>query len=712
MGMFDHFPYTNFHELNLDWILQALKEIEKTMDQFVAINSLKFADPIQWNITKQYEKNTIVIDPLTGTAYISVEPVPSGVALTNTDYWTIVFDLRSFVVRTAKNFTLRWEEATTLTATMPINEGQWVVWNDTLYRALSNIIAGDQYVIGSNIERITVEQIKNEIYQSFNNIIGSLEDLDTTDKSNLVAAINEVLQKLTDTVGDLNDLDTTDKSNVVAAINDELAYLKSIGVNVALEGADNTGNTDCSSIISALMDDYNILYFPEGTYLFSSPVDIPRDNITIIGSNAKIKVNGDTDAFRITNNSNFNIHYVDFECEVTSTHSAILLDSAYKCSVDNITVLGFNCGVSTIKSSYITVNKSTFNNVNIAVLFDGNSHSDSTNQHNTAANCICYNPKLYTAFFIRRGRFNTIHHCYIEGGHDFGASAQESAWCKIHHNTAINLRKEGFNLQDCDYSEISDNFTAWDYTDPNFGNTFGIDFGISIWGTGTYSSNQCKIYNNYIQGSYKSGIAIWGEAYGTSVMNNQCVRDSQGTGSDGDGFNAGIVIGGIDSTHIPYMTSIMGNFITPVTGRNAIITLDGYSSHTKIFGNVTTEGNIQCGDNNAEFGGNNRDVLFKIENISTNGTTGTIFYSKEGSYINLCGYMTVSGASGDVILPIPTAPTNYLEGSALSFNKIGAGEPCNCNYAADGIHISASVSTDVPDGTYYLYGRYRYIANE
>jgi hypothetical protein len=38
MGMFDHFPYTNFHELNLDWILQALKEIEKTMDQFVSLS--------------------------------------------------------------------------------------------------------------------------------------------------------------------------------------------------------------------------------------------------------------------------------------------------------------------------------------------------------------------------------------------------------------------------------------------------------------------------------------------------------------------------------------------------------------------------------------------------------------------------------------------------------------------------------------------------
>ena len=79
MGLFDQFPYTNFHELNLDWILKALDNIQKTMDQFVALNSLKYADPIQWNITSQYAKNTIVIDPQTGTAYISVQPVPEGV---------------------------------------------------------------------------------------------------------------------------------------------------------------------------------------------------------------------------------------------------------------------------------------------------------------------------------------------------------------------------------------------------------------------------------------------------------------------------------------------------------------------------------------------------------------------------------------------------------------------------------------------------------
>lgn len=27
MGLFEHFPYTNFHDLNLDWILKVIKEL-------------------------------------------------------------------------------------------------------------------------------------------------------------------------------------------------------------------------------------------------------------------------------------------------------------------------------------------------------------------------------------------------------------------------------------------------------------------------------------------------------------------------------------------------------------------------------------------------------------------------------------------------------------------------------------------------------------
>ena len=216
MGLFDQFPYTNFHELNLDWIMQALKGIENTIDQFVAINALKYADPIQWDITNQYEKNTIVIDPLTGTAYISVQPVPSGVSLSDVDYWTAVFDLSGLIGDSVKNLTLRVEGAGVVYSTYTLNTDDWVIWNGILYKALLPIAIGTAYVVDTNIKRVTVEDYIDSIINS----IGDLDSLNTTDKSNIVAAINEVLTTLSNVTGNLVDLDTTDKSNLVAAINE------------------------------------------------------------------------------------------------------------------------------------------------------------------------------------------------------------------------------------------------------------------------------------------------------------------------------------------------------------------------------------------------------------------------------------------------------------------------------------------------------------
>ena len=86
-------PYTNFHNLNQDWIIRRMMEFEEYMQNIVQISVIKYADPIQWRITGQYEQSTVVIDAETGIAYISVQPVPAGVAITNTNYWTPVFDM-------------------------------------------------------------------------------------------------------------------------------------------------------------------------------------------------------------------------------------------------------------------------------------------------------------------------------------------------------------------------------------------------------------------------------------------------------------------------------------------------------------------------------------------------------------------------------------------------------------------------------------------
>lgn len=93
MAFYDKFPYTNFQELNLDRIIQELIKVKEGLNFVIENASLKYADPIQWNITHQYAANTVVIDPETGIAYISTKPVPNNILITNTEYWTPIFDL-------------------------------------------------------------------------------------------------------------------------------------------------------------------------------------------------------------------------------------------------------------------------------------------------------------------------------------------------------------------------------------------------------------------------------------------------------------------------------------------------------------------------------------------------------------------------------------------------------------------------------------------
>ena len=273
--MFNQYPYINLNDLNLDYILKAIKEMRYEVTNFVSINAIKYADPIQWNITSQYEKNTIVIDPQTGTAYISVAPVPTGVALTRPEYWTVVFDLGSFVTRAAQNFTDHWESETTLTATFPTAAGGWLVWGDTLYVANVNITAGDSYVVGGNITHITVEEVKNTIMQLIADnydvivaMIGDLDDLTTTAKNNIVAAINELVSGLSDevqarqdaddaintTIGDLDDLTTSDKTSIVDAINAEVQARQDAddAINTTIGDLDDLATSDKTSVVNAI----------------------------------------------------------------------------------------------------------------------------------------------------------------------------------------------------------------------------------------------------------------------------------------------------------------------------------------------------------------------------------------------------------------------------------------------------------------------------
>ena len=80
----------HMYQYDVGWLVQKILSFETELNTAIDLKTIHYADPIQWDITTQYSPNTVVVDPKTGTAYMSKVPVPAGVLLTNTDYWLVI----------------------------------------------------------------------------------------------------------------------------------------------------------------------------------------------------------------------------------------------------------------------------------------------------------------------------------------------------------------------------------------------------------------------------------------------------------------------------------------------------------------------------------------------------------------------------------------------------------------------------------------------
>lgn len=95
LGFFDKYPYTDFHELNLDWLLKEVKMLAAKMHDFEIVNQITYEG--SWDITKQYKPWAVVLDTNTNTGYISLKPVPAGISITNTEYWETIANFTALI---------------------------------------------------------------------------------------------------------------------------------------------------------------------------------------------------------------------------------------------------------------------------------------------------------------------------------------------------------------------------------------------------------------------------------------------------------------------------------------------------------------------------------------------------------------------------------------------------------------------------------------
>lgn len=175
--MFDtRWPYTNFHELNLDWILETLKKQDAAIADFISLNSITYANPLQWDITRQYPKNQVVLDT-NGDGYLSVQPVPVGVEIDNTDYWTKIGNF-SELWSTVKLAITAADEGLKTTASADRASGDLVWLNNTLYVCTTAITRGTEYGT-TNTAKTTIDARLANLAQAVKTLQDNIANVNT-----------------------------------------------------------------------------------------------------------------------------------------------------------------------------------------------------------------------------------------------------------------------------------------------------------------------------------------------------------------------------------------------------------------------------------------------------------------------------------------------------------------------------------------------------
>ena len=283
-------PYTNFHDLNLDWIMDELNEFNTKLTNFVSLATIKYANPIQWDITSQYEANTVVVDS-NGNAYLSVQPVPSGVSLDRVEFWTKIGNFDELWADVKKAITPIDEgHSPTATAARAVNDLVWV--NGALVRVtVKEMNAGDAYVPGSNCVSSSTNEVLHYLLIVFNKGL-SAEKTAREDADNQLQTAIEAEQTARENAD--NQLQTAIEAEQTArenadnqlqnSINQIQTYVSALGAGI--KANDQSAAAQNTSTLQQLLDAGHTVYFPSGTYYMSDTIYMKK-GCGIIGENMR-----------------------------------------------------------------------------------------------------------------------------------------------------------------------------------------------------------------------------------------------------------------------------------------------------------------------------------------------------------------------------------------------------------------------------------------
>lgn len=278
------FPHTRTYDTDLGWLIHAFKDISAKLDQYLENAVITFADPITWDITEQYTALTCVIDS-DGTAYLSKQPVPAGVDISNTNYWLPIFNYDDNI-NTLRD-QIAYNARTSATTGVALQTGDLVFWDGLLYEVIVDMPAGTAFIIDTNIKKYTVDE-------KFKEFMGAVDDL----RNDVDAEINDLESQIAINEGDSATATQTIPENALVFLNHLLyqattdiapgtAFIPGTNVNritvddkfsstiiSSLEyvtpqmyGAAADGVTEDSQAIQEALDSGKPVVFPTGTYV-------------------------------------------------------------------------------------------------------------------------------------------------------------------------------------------------------------------------------------------------------------------------------------------------------------------------------------------------------------------------------------------------------------------------------------------------------------
>lgn len=677
--MKDNYPYLiqgHMYQYDLHWIIDNIKNIWIEIDSSVELHTIKYADPIQWDITTQYQANTVVVDPKTGTAYISTKPVPSGILLTDTNYWTVVFNFQKVYTDIMKNISVHYVDGKTSTFDLKTNKLVW--FEDNLYYALHDINIGDALVPDANIKKTTVEDMLKKSFKE--NMLNFIGDNRTTTLDNDILNVsgdwtvnvgdiaftsnnttNHVKQDFVEQIdGEMN---TDITGNYIENVEgDKTTNAKEYFVNlknrsmklseVAMEyqlnvinfGATGDGATDDTSSIQKALDaltENSSLFFPPGTYVITNTLIVPLlNNIKIHGNNSAdtiiLNKSLNNSFFRIggRNKKISNVHLSGFRFDAVNSMSngyAIEFINVVSWGTLNDIKIG-SYGITDTSNvykgiSFLNTNVTVLNNFQIQAIKSGIEISSFTDS--IASDLYINNGFIaHTEKGIHvGGGFGGL---YIDNTLIYGGKV---GYYESNELTALSNRE--IFLSDTVCIDGCDQYLA--RFDERLSNSAFIEFAAFLSGAGFKASEDDKKY-----------------ACNLSIVNSPNARFSVKSN----------VIKSAEQDGINILDDTISMFISPETfiGYNKRYGIYCNPTYNKIKDNAVYSNNMQGDRNNAHAFNNFTPINVEISTNSAtvNKTESSGYYLRTPEAINFYIDVTFSEASG-TILQIGGLPYGAIE---------------------------------------------------